>query len=516
MISDAEIEFFLFELIENTTDKESLLLNISRLINMPNILSNFEVYKNISNQIINLKLTPTIFKNILDGVTKKLKEGRFVYLKKVPLLKFIFSTNEFYIFLIKSEADDFVKNIANFLTLQQLQKNNALYAIDIFYNNLISSNIVSLSKEELLNFKKKLFNKREAIRQHVEDNFSSGTLQKMSNLYGEKNWEGYGEKNWEGKGDLTKTAAKRKTLPARNENLLEPDLDKQFDYRVYYQKGLGTSLDMHPKRIIINTYGGYWNTFFNNNTCKKSWSKPEERASIDLEDEENKFIKNEDTMEINIELGSCDFDVFQRDQLTEDFFKNTHPLLLKRMSDFIKALKKKYPKTYIYLQGASFGGFFVTSYALLQSVGLDESVYKTWVLEAFKEHKLNDISSVDGIMIHSGALYDFNEITFKEPLKKLTVPSLIHQNFDDHRVQLQDIIEYIKQIQPQYLLFSLSRSGSLDFLEEQEYDSNNADPYSLRGHLNNSQSEKEYIESKKQFIQLVETKGFEKKGRRFH
>ncbi len=153
---------------------------------------------------------------------------------------------------------------------------------------------------------------------------------------------------------------------------------------------------------------------------------------------------------IGVKLPDCYSDVDQWNQFEESNFKGTHARYLRIVSNFVAHIKTQHPNIPIFLQGGSFGGFFVSSYALLQSVGVGTNefnrVYKPFAQTAFTEQFPDKtITPVDGIISYSGATYYVNKIVSddKKWSQHIKTPAFYHWNFDDERVDLKRTIDSI-------------------------------------------------------------------------
>ncbi len=207
-----------------------------------------------------------------------------------------------------------------------------------------------------------------------------------------------------------------------------------------------------PKYIIVDIYAGY-----DRNFCQHLREENFGDSSI---------------WSVAINLWDCTSPINQTDQVNSHNFSHTHASYLFAVSQIIDHLQKEYPHSQIYLYGKSFGGFFVTSYALLQSTfyagkNLKE-IYEDFVSDAFEKiFPTHQIAPVKGIISCSGALFLIPRIIRERPvLKSLEVPGFFSFNYDDDRV----LKEYIKDelISSPYISLFVSREAATPYGEEIE------------------------------------------------
>ncbi len=229
--------------------------------------------------------------------------------------------------------------------------------------------------------------------------------------------------------------------------------------------------EKEPEFIVISIYSG-----FNKDFCLNM---------------ETINFNNENIWSIGLNLWDCETDFPQGSQLTKDNFKNTHASYLKAVSEFVSQIQAEHPNAQIYLEGASFGGFFVTSYALLQSIydgkvfskkqDLGE-IYKKFSQEAFDElFPDRQISPVRGIISHAGAIHNMNKIVLEKLsvpiLQYLAVPGFFSYNYDDDSVSRDEIKDTL--IHSDYVEVFITREGA------QSYggDSGKNEHLTTRGHF---------------------------------
>jgi hypothetical protein len=176
---------------------------------------------------------------------------------------------------------------------------------------------------------------------------------------------------------------------------------------------------------------------------------------------------------IHLSLPDCISDVRQWDQLKPENFLQTHARYMRIASDFIKRIKDTYPGLPVFLKGDSFGGFFVSSYALLQSIGLNtaefENVYHDFVKEGFKENFGNKkFSMIDGVISCFGGTYYMDQIVHKSGWPQyLTIPAFYHFNFDDDRIEFSSAVNAVLTPEDDYNPFvslSIKRRAVEGFL----------------------------------------------------
>jgi hypothetical protein len=178
---------------------------------------------------------------------------------------------------------------------------------------------------------------------------------------------------------------------------------------------------------------------------------------------------------IGLNLPDCITGINQWDQTSSENFEKTHVYYLRMVSNFVKYIKDKYPGRKIFLQGSSFGGFFVTSYALLQSIGIGSVDYttlykgfaKTAINNIFKDKK---IEPINGIISYAGAIdkiHDFYPFLWH---LKLTIPAFYHFNFDDDRVTIERVFSSLQRVlNNSKITLNFSRRGASDLLNDFEH-----------------------------------------------
>jgi len=191
--------------------------------------------------------------------------------------------------------------------------------------------------------------------------------------------------------------------------------------------------DAPPQSIVIQVYAGYGGAF----SCTPDY------PPLNFGDPS--------ILSIYLELWDCKSDIDQAEQLTAKNFKTTHFSYLLGVSQFIAQLEKDYPGAKIYLMGQSFGGFFVTSYALLQSVleqhiPLNQVYQEPFAIDTFKTLGPKALSKIHGFISTSGAIYYFGSkgpgsrgMAKPGALKNLNIPGFFSFNYDDDRVKFDTV-----------------------------------------------------------------------------
>lgn len=446
--------------------------SINYLLLAKKILNFHLAYKNITNKNI---------ENFLNDATEILKYNSTPYLPYLIL-------NHFYEYLSKNfdkmsasfwSGSIHEEMIADYYSIYYMQEDLAFYAI----KNKLKDEKITLDFEK--------------IKKRLKENFSNGFFSFFNNIYKMSTW----------KGDVADKKPLNQDAPYQYKGTLqEMDImlgDKTYRYSFYPS-------DLHsdnPKTIILELYGGHRFDFCNKNI-------------------QDKPISNT-MMTMDIYLPDCSQNIFQYDQLSPENFKNTHAEYLKIVAQFITFLKNKYPNAKIFLKGASFGGFFVTSYAYLSNCN-DFNLYQDFVKDALLQKK-NEIETqnaaqngqndtlfpkIDGIIIHDGSIDYMNKILKNsDSLNIIQTPILLHQNYDDLRVSVQRIYANLQKFDQNYLRFLLSRTGAQSLLEE--FISNKNENYTLRGHINNDKSQNEFNAETLNFIDKVNNGQFGKHRSKF-
>lgn len=207
-------------------------------------------------------------------------------------------------------------------------------------------------------------------------------------------------------------------------------------------------------------------------------------------------LPSDTIMEIVVRLPDWNSNIDQWDQFQESNFKNTHADYLRIVSDFVKKTKTEYPGIPIFLKGDSLGGFFVSSYALLQSTGINSNVFKTlykgFVQKAFTEQfSGSKITPIDGIISYSGAINNIDTMLDNNAKWShyLEIPAFYHWNFDDERVDLKKNINSILPTNGAYnhkITLSINRRGAQDSLGDLSISPDANDLERLRNASNNS------------------------------
>jgi hypothetical protein len=205
------------------------------------------------------------------------------------------------------------------------------------------------------------------------------------------------------------------------------------------------------KAIIIDMYGG-----FNTNLCYVRDSSYYDFLSPHIGS-------------ISLNLPDCYSTIPQHAQLNEQNFKQTHAHYLMLVSKFVAYIKNQYPGVPIILSGSSFGGFFVTSYAYLQSVGLDQldQKYTAFAKEGLSnKFQDNVLTPVDGIISHAGAIYHMEEIIKAKGswASEIKIPALFNFNFNDDRVNTREQIQILKSgVDNSNITLRVDRAGASHF-----------------------------------------------------
>jgi len=181
-------------------------------------------------------------------------------------------------------------------------------------------------------------------------------------------------------------------------------------------------------------------------------------------------------LSINLDLWDCKSDIDQADQLTAKNFKTTHFSYLLGVSQFIAQLEKDYLGAKIYLMGQSFGGFFVTSYALLHSVleqhiPLGQVYQEPFAINEFKTLGPNALSKIHGFISTSGAIDDLfggkdswiPGMAKLDALKYLSIPGFFSFNYDDDRVEFDEVKQALESAPRRLTELFVDREGAQDY-----------------------------------------------------
>jgi|GEM_PF-3838941 len=216
--------------------------------------------------------------------------------------------------------------------------------------------------------------------------------------------------------------------------------------------------DTPPQSIVIQVYPGHGGGF----SCSSDYPPLK--------------FGDPSILSINLDLWDCKSDIDQSKQLTEQNFKTTHFSYLLGVSQFIAHIAEKYPGAKIYLMGQSFGGFFVTSYALLQSVlenhiPLDQVYREPFVINEFKTLGPNALSKIHGFISTNGAVYLFSGkypgrstgLATSGALKFLSIPGFFSVNYDDDRVGFATIQSPLESTPRGLTELFVNREGAQDY-----------------------------------------------------
>ncbi len=264
--------------------------------------------------------------------------------------------------------------------------------------------------------------------------------------------------------------------------------NRRITYDLYKNKG-------DPEYIVVSVYPGYHKGFLG--SCSF---------------EPNLFPK-EQVWSIALNLWDCDSTVHQVNQLdTEDSIRKTHASYLYATSEFIRHIKVQYPKAKIILEGGSFGGFFVTSYAFLQSIfgqSLDMgTIYQTKAVDAFRDlfptHKIEPVS---GIISFAGSLYYMKRLLLDQVfLKEFRVPGLFAYNHDDDRVLLEEVTPILSALPLKFCEIFLIRERAGFYGEDFRGNLHNIESTTIRGHFRptiDSHDDTELVEASLDFMSRI-------------
>lgn len=201
------------------------------------------------------------------------------------------------------------------------------------------------------------------------------------------------------------------------------------------------------------------------------------------------FFFSKPVLSIGLNLWDCSTDIRFNEQLRPKQFQSTHAAYIFAVSEFIKHLKTLYPSKKIYLHGASFGGFFVTSYALLQSVFTNkismDKVYEEFAADSFRSFFPDEkIGLIEGFFGQASALYFVRDILNSaiQPLQYLSIPAFYTFNYDDDRVKRISYMGILETAPEGMVELFVNREGAQYYGKEPEQDNNNA-VSTLRGHF---------------------------------
>ena len=356
---------------------------------------------------------------------------------------------EFYLRLLKSAGpldQELSKALADLLTIKYFSKEVAL-------NEGIA---LKNTADQPLDFD------RFAFAQRLKQNFEIPILSNLDKHFSEKTWKGHVVRSYSEPAnesdEAPSTVIKKGICEIVGTEIINCDAEEPGQICALGNNEKITYTFQKPadieqmKSIVISVYGG--------------------KNITDSEPVSLLYLPDATIGCISLNLPDSISHIHQSQQLAPENIKNTHARYLRIVSNFITHIKGAYPGKQIFLQGSSFGGFFVSSYALLQSVGLNPNIYNDFVIQAFSE-KFHDksIEPVDGIISFSGASDDINQIT-KQPgwSQYLTVPAFYHWNFDDDRVTFNEALQSILPLEGQeynrHITLSINRRGAKDYLRE--------------------------------------------------
>lgn len=329
---------------------------------------------------------------------------------------------------ISEERKKILDFLADYLTLKHLSLDGALSEMRSIH--LAKTDVFSINDTEM-----------DVLSARIKKNFSWGLIQEISDKFDARGWKGHIKTDKAFTDDEARVYTFGKAV------------DKTLTYNDFAYSYNEMRSEESPKAIVIEIYGGHTKGKCSSSNDATSFNTP----AI--------FLKLK-------HLGDCDQDVFQSRQLLEQNFAKTHVLFLKRMSDFIKKYKEENPKMRdlpVFLKGTSFGGFFVTSYGLLQSTVFGkqsfESIYKGWAATDLKSAfpTEGDVSIVHGVISSEGAIDSIMKIANPDALSQFAVPIYVSQNVDDDRVKWNDVFPIIKLLPKSMLWAAFNRRGALDF-----------------------------------------------------
>lgn len=339
------------------------------------------------------------------------------------------------------------------------------------------------------------------FKRRIQTNFSKGVLKTFSDHVSDKTFNGHVSR----RNDQSSSALYHHSIQENFRlNLADPNNSKQKclnlsclnssadNYAVSYSVKLPRDVDM--KAIIIDIYGG-----FNTDFCYVSSNS-------------NYQFLNSHVASIALNLPDCYSPIHQSKQLNEQNFKQTHAHYLMLVSKFVAYIKNQYPGVPIILSGSSFGGFFVTSYAYLQSVGLDQldqkyiAFAKEGLSDKFQE---NVLTPIDAIISHAGAIYYMEKIVKAKGswVNEIKIPTLFNFNFNDDRVNTREQIQILKSgVDNPNITLRVDRAGADHFAKDLEKKEDKAIGKSIgsltRGHFN-FYTNLDAIEHVNQFIENI-------------
>ena len=380
--------------------------------------------------------------------------------------------------------ESYIIMYADALTLKHLNDKAAYAAVDFLKQNNINTE-----------------RNRSIFKDRIRTNFSKGVLKTFSDHVSDKTFKGHVSR----RSDQPSSASYQHRIQENFRlNLADPNNSKQKcldrsclnssadNYAASYV--ISRPHDAEMKAIIIDVYGGY-----NKDFCQiRQVSYYGNLLSPHIGS-------------ISLNLPDCYSTIPQHAQLNEQNFKQTHAHYLMLVSKFVAYIKNQYPRVPIILSGSSFGGFFVTSYAYLQSVGLDQldQKYTAFVKEGLSDKfQDNVLTPVDGIISHAGSIYHMEEIVKVKGswVNEVKIPALFNFNFNDDRVNTREQIQILKSgVDNPNITLRVDRAGARHFaidLDQKDKTIRNYIGSLTRGHFdfyNNPNA----IEHVSQFIENI-------------
>jgi len=229
--------------------------------------------------------------------------------------------------------------------------------------------------------------------------------------------------------------------PANSETFVVHVLGKE--HRLSYETRRGGVTP--PKAVVIRVYTGH-NMYSNSLVRPVPFNDPA-------------------IWSIGLNLWDSETPLFQLHQLND--IRNTHGSYLAAVSQFIAYLRTDplYKDVKIFLMGESFGGFFVTSYAMLQSVfeqHLDlHEVYGRTPAYAFHDlfpgHQVSPVAGVIGMIPYVEGLSSLGP---PELFRHLIVPTFLAIHNDDDRVVLKEMLHVLREAPLGVVEFYTERSAA--------------------------------------------------------
>ncbi len=290
------------------------------------------------------------------------------------------------------------------------------------------------------------------FKENLDAIFSFEPFSHFGARFDEARWAGH--KKRERKGDEEFYSLKEKLPQLSESETFKVEVLGQEQTLAYdLFKGTGD-----PKYIVISVYAGYNKDFPGPHDLSKAIRKPNAE-----------LFPDPSIWSISLGLWDYDSPISQANQLLEDNFKETHASYLYATSEFIHHIQKEYPNAKILLYGASFGGFFATSYAFLQSICQNPSfplyAYNREVaidfLDLFPDHK---IAPIAGFISFAGAIeYMEKIIRDSRSLTYMTVPGFFAYNHDDDRVYVKEIRPVLSKFPRDVVEIYFNREGATDY-----------------------------------------------------